>query len=65
MTEQPVDVLQHVRIEVHRIDEAMIREALGQRRDRLADLFDALAEILAAVAGDEHDRHLRPVGAEH
>src|SRR5207253_944947 len=60
----PVDVHQDVGIEVNWVDKTMIREALGQGRDGLADLLDPFAEVLAAVPGDEDGRHLRPVGAD-
>ena len=46
-----------VGVEVDRIDEAMVREALGEGGDGLADLVDAIAEVLAAVAGDENEGH--------
>jgi len=63
-TQQPLDVHQHVRVEVNRVDETVVREALCQRRDRLADLLYALPEVLAAVPGDEHHRQLCPVSAQ-
>ena len=50
--------------EVNRVDETVVREALGQGRDGLADLLDALAKVLAAVPGDEDRCHSRPVSAQ-
>ena len=41
-------------IEVDVVDEVHIPELLGQCVDGLADMFHAVAKVLAAVTGDEH-----------
>ena len=46
---------------MHRVDEGGVREARRQLRDRLADGIETGAEVLSAVAGDQHER----AAAEH
>src|SRR5207302_10955395 len=60
-TQQPVDVQHYVGIEVNRVNETIVREALGQGRDGLAELLNALAKVLAAMPSDKDRTHLRPV----
>ena len=59
-----VDRSLDVGVEVHRIDEAVIREATGEGAQRGADLIEAAAEVFAAVAGDQHVGMRLPIVAE-
>jgi hypothetical protein len=62
--EQAIDVALDVRVEVHGVHEAVVWIAAGEGGDGLADLPDALAEVLAAVSGHENEGHVRPVLAQ-
>jgi len=57
-------VRSHVRIQMHRIDELVGGEGSGEAGDAGADLIESLAEVLAAMTRDEHERPRVPVGAE-
>ena len=54
----------HVRVEMHWVDEEVVRVPGGERGERVADLLEAAAEVLAAVAGDEDKRARAKVGAD-
>ncbi|MNM86025.1 hypothetical protein D3C81_981680 [compost metagenome] len=52
--QQAVDRLAHVRVEVDRVHHVHIRELAGGLHQRLADAFEAIAKVFAAVAGHQH-----------
>ena len=54
-TEDVVDGLSYVGVEVHGVDEVYFRVAFCQRLDGPAHREEAGAEVLAAVPGDEHE----------
>src|SRR5262249_33718893 len=56
--------LPHLRIEMHRIDEEMVRKPPGEDFDRVANLIESVAEILAPMAGDQDKGARRPVWPE-
>ena len=49
-----MDDAAHVRIEMDRIDEAMIRKSTGEREKRGADGFETITEVLPPMPGDQH-----------
>src|SRR5437870_4307460 len=53
--EDPRGGLDDLRVQMDRVHEDGVLEALGDLVDRPADALEALAEALPAVAGDEHD----------
>lgn len=59
-----VDGAAHVGIEVHRVDEVDVGIFLCQALDGAAHADEAVAEVFAAVAGDEHEASavFQPVG---
>ena len=54
-TEDVVDGTPHVGVEVHGVDEVHLRVAFGERFDGAAHGEETGAEVLAAVASDEHE----------
>ncbi|MNC46352.1 hypothetical protein D3C75_953690 [compost metagenome] len=52
--QQRVHRLLHLRIEVHRVDELHVGVAQGQFGQGQANAFETGAEVLPAVAGDQH-----------
>lgn len=53
VAEQAVYRLLHVRVEVHRVKHFDVAVIGGNTRQRFADAFEAVAEVFAAVAGDQ------------
>ena len=49
---------------MHGIRQQQFRALVRQRRQGVANLLEALAEIFASMSGDEHDRPIAPLRAE-
>ena len=54
LTEHFVDGLAHIGIEVHGIDKVNLRITLREVLDGSTHVDETVAEVLAAVTGDEH-----------
>ena len=52
--QQPPDRLLHLRVEVDWIDHLHVGMGFGDVGQRLANILETFAEVLAPVAGDQH-----------
>ncbi len=52
----------NIGIRMHRVQKSDLGKAVGQRADGLADLLQAISEVLAAVPGNEHHAALAKIG---